>query len=89
MGRRVDGRIAHGKLPRAIERDDRLAEGDVRRALRRLILSLGKGGKNKACEQRSRQRKRFIEPEPFRWKTLQVNIAINIAGWGNASDLRA
>ena len=45
VGNGVDGRIAHGELPRAIEWNDRLAEGDVRRPLRRLILSMGKGDK--------------------------------------------
>ena len=85
MGRRVDGRIAHGKLPRAIEWDDGRAEGDVGCSLRRLNLSLGKGDKNKAGEQwRAESGSDSSSSEPFRWKILQVNIAITIAGWGNA-----
>jgi hypothetical protein len=36
---------------RAIARDDRLAECDVRRPLLRLILSRGKGDEHKACGQ--------------------------------------
>ena len=47
MGRRIDGRITHGKLPRAIEGDDRLAEGDVGHFLRRLNLTQGQGDRNK------------------------------------------
>src|SRR6202167_5121116 len=47
LGRRVNRRITYGKLPWAIEWDDRRAQGDPGGSMRRINLSLGIDAKNK------------------------------------------